>query len=222
MPPAPSNPGEGAPAFTYRFLHRIEPAGVERFLAVQERLMSAAHRYPGFVAETVPTPLGRESHGQRLLYQSELSFASPDAFMGWMDSRERRALLSPAEQGGYRYEGSSDWDGYAQWLQGSVDGELPAWKVNLIVLLVLYPSVMVLGVLLKPLPLDFPTALLLGNVCSVALTGWLLVPWASRLLQPWLEGSLGRRGRSLTLAGILLALVLMLQLFRTLPATRVA
>lgn len=165
-------------------------------------------------------PLGKEENGEGLLFQSELSFASPAHFMGWMDSQERRDLLNPAEHGGYRYVGSSDWDGYARWLSGAVSRQVPAWKVNLIVLLVLYPTVMVLGVVLRPLPLDAPTGLLLGNLCSVALTGWLLVPWASRLLQPWLEGTATRRARSLTLSGILVALFLMLQLFRALPATR--
>lgn len=64
-----------------------------------------------------------------------------------------------------------------------------------------------------------PTGLLLGNVFSVALTGWWLVPWVSRRCRPWLEGTGSRRGQRLTLAAILASLVLMLQLFRALPAT---
>lgn len=220
MPASPAEPSGQAPPFTHRFLHRVEPAGVAAFLAVEARLMAAARRHPGFVAETVPTALGREAHGGRLLYQSELSFTTPGTFMGWMDCQERRDLLSAAERDGYRYEGRSDWEGYARWL-GETAGRpaVPTWKVNLLVLLVLYPTVALLRVLLKPLPLDGPAGLLLGNVCTVALTGWWLVPWVSRLCRPWLEGTASRRHQRLTLASILVALGLMLQLFRSLPAT---
>ncbi len=193
--------------------------GGAAFLAMEDRLMAAARRHPGFVAETAPAPLGREPHAGRLLYASELSFTTPRAFMGWMDCQEPRDLLSAVERGGYRYEGRSDWEGYARWLGEAGRAAVPVWKVNLLVLVVLYPTVAVLRVLLRPLPLDGPTGLLLGNVCTVALTGWWLVPWISRRCQPWLEGTASRRGHSLTLATILASLGLMLQLFRALPAT---
>lgn len=219
MPASPSEPSGQAPPFTHRFLHRVEPAGVAAFLAVEARLMAAARRYPGFVAETAPTAVGREPHAGRLLYASELSFTTPGTFMGWMDCQERRDLLCAAERGGYRYEGRSDWEGYARWLGEAGGASVPVWKVNLLVLLVLYPTVAVLRVLLKPLPLDGPTGLLLGNVCTVALTGWWLVPWVSRLCRPWLEATASRHHQRLTLASILVALGLMLQLFRALPAT---
>ena len=181
--------------------------------------MAAARQYPGFVAETAPTAVGREPHAGRLLFASELSFTTPGTFMGWMDCQERRDLLSAAERDGYRYEGRSDWEGYARWLGEAGGASVPVWKVNLLVLLVLYPTVAVLRVLLKSLPLDGPSGLLLGNVCTVALTGWWLVPWVSRLCRPWLEGTASRRHQRLTLASILVALGLMLQLFRALPAT---
>lgn len=219
MPASPAHPSETAPPFTHRFLHRVEPAGLAAFLAMEDRLMAAARRHPGFVAETAPSPLGREPHHGRLLYASELSFTTPAAFMGWMDCQERRDLLSAAERGGYRYEGHSDWEGYARWLGAAGRAAVPIWKVNLLVLVVLYPTVAVLRVLLRPLPLDAPTGLLLGNAFSVALTGWWLVPWISRRCLPWLEGSGSRLGHRLTLATLLASLVLMLQLFRALPAT---
>ncbi len=220
MPASPAHPSETAPPFTHRFLHRVQPAGVAAFLAMEDRLMAAARRQPGFVAETAPAPLGRDPHGGALLYASELSFTTPGAFMGWMDCQERRDLLNAGERGGYRYEGRSDWEGYARWLGEAGRAAVPVWKVNLLVLVVLYPTVAVLRVLLKPLPLDGPSGLLLGNLCTVALTGWWLVPWISRRCRPWLEGTASRRGASLTLVTILASLGLMLQLFRALPATR--
>jgi len=206
------------PPFHYRFLHRIAPAARSGFLELEERLRAAARGYPGFVAETLPTPLGQSENGE-LLYESALTFATLADFLGWMDSPERRGILNPAERGGYRYEGDGDWEGYARWLGEAERGRVPVWKVNLLVLLVLYPTVMVVNLLERPLPLDRPAALLLGNMASVAITGWLLVPWASRLYRGWAEGQGRRREQALALGSILVALGLMLQLFRALPAT---
>lgn len=218
MPPTRSSPDTSGPPFHYRFLHRVAPAARTGFLELEERLRTAARGYPGFVEESLPYPLGLADNGE-LLYESSLTFASLADFLGWMDSPERRNLLNPAERGGYRYAGDGDWDGYARWLGEAVRRRVPVWKVNLLVLLVLYPTVEVLRVLLRPLPLDGPSGLLLANVCSVALTGWWLVPWVSRLCRPWLEGTGSRRGQRLTLTAILASLGLLLLLFRVLPAT---
>lgn len=205
MPPTRSSPDLPGPRFHYRFLHRVPPAARTGFLELEERLRTAARGYPGFVEESLPTSLGQADNGE-LLYESALTFASLVDFLGWMDSPERRNLLSPAERGGYRYAGDGDWDGYARWLGEAVRRRVPVWKVNLLVLL-------------RPLPLDGPSGLLLANVCSVAVTGWWLVPWVSRLCRPWLEGTSSRRGQRLTLTAILASLGLMLLLFRSLSAT---
>ncbi|MCP9797779.1 MULTISPECIES: hypothetical protein [Cyanophyceae] len=219
MPLTRSAPDTQGPPFHYRFLHRVAPAARTGFLELEERLRTAARGYPGFVAESLPLPLGQADNGE-LLYESALTFATLADFLGWMDSPERRSLLNPAERGGYRYAGAGDWDGYARWLGEAGRQRVPVWKVNLLVLLVLYPTVELLRVLLRPLPLDGPSGLLLANVCSVALTGWWLVPGVSRLCGPWLEGTGSRRGQRLTLTAILVGLALMLQLFRAMPATR--
>lgn len=218
MPPTRSSPDVPGPPFHYRFLHRVAPAARTGFLELEERLRTAARGYPGFVEESLPMSLGQADNGE-LLYESALTFATLADFLGWMDSPERRSLLNPAERGGYRYAGDGDWDGYARWLAEAVRRRVPVWKVNLLVLLVLYPTVTVVNLLLRPLPLDPPAALLLGNVASVAITGWLLVPWASRRYRDWAEGMGSRRRRAFALASILAALGLMLQLFRSLPAT---
>lgn len=221
-PPIAADP-PGGPGFDYRLLHRVPATAVAQFLALERRLQAAVQDVPGFLGESGPRYVGRiqGQPAQRSihLYESILRFDGLQSFLQWMDSPIRRAILEPSEQQGYAYEGSADWEGYARWLAQSVRGRVPLWKTNLLVLLVLYPTVMALTMALHGLPWDFPAKLLLGNVCSVAITGWLLVPWVSRLYGPWAEG-LGSRGqRALALASMVGLLVAMLQLFRSLPAT---
>ncbi|WP_411875948.1 hypothetical protein [Vulcanococcus limneticus] len=213
----------GAPGFDYRLLHRVPATAVPQFLALEKRLQAAVQDFPGYRGESGPRYVGRirGQAGQRTvhLYESILRFDGLQGFLQWMDSPIRRAMLQPAEQQGYGFEGSADWEGYSRWLALSVPGPVPLWKTNLLVLLVLYPTVMGLTMALHGLPWDFPAKLLLGNVCSVAITGWLLVPWASRLYGPWAEGRGPRWQRALALASIVGVLVALLQLFRSLPST---
>ena len=65
----------------------------------------------------------------------------------------------------------------------------PVWKINLLVWLALYPSVMILIVIgdgsLGRLPL--PLNMLISNAITVAITGWWLVPWLSRRYENWLQ-----------------------------------
>jgi hypothetical protein len=84
----------------------------------------------------------------------------------------------------------------------------PTWKVNLLVLLCLYPTVLILNSLIDPLGLGYSSSILVGNMCSVALTGWLLVPAAQRLYGRWISGRSGRRASQLTLLSIATLLLL--------------
>ena len=67
--------------------------------------------------------------------------------------------------------------------------QTPVWKINLLVWLAFYPSVMILiligqnskGVL--PLPLN----MLISNAIIIGVTGWFLVPWLSQRYSRWLQ-----------------------------------
>ena len=65
-----------------------------------------------------------------------------------------------------------------------------AWKMNMLVLLMLYPVVFVFGALVQnPLlvghGMPFWLALFIGNVVSVTLLNW-LVPWSARRFGWWI------------------------------------
>ena len=50
--------------------------------------------------------------------------------------------------------------------------------------------------------MGYSSSILVGNICSVALTGWLLVPGAQRLYSRWISGRNSRRGNQLALLSI--------------------
>jgi antibiotic biosynthesis monooxygenase (ABM) superfamily enzyme len=86
----------------------------------------------------------------------------------------------------------------------------PSWKMVLTVLLGLYPTVMLLTVLVGPFtaPLGLAVAMLIGNALSVSILQWGLMPPLTALLRPWLKANAGRR-RALSAGGLCLILVLL-------------
>ncbi len=103
--------------------------------------------------------------------------------------------------------------GFEQWFRddkGTASGA-SVWKMDMIVLLLLYPIVFLFGVFVHTpifmgvLKLPFPVALFLGNVVSVGLTGF-LVPWVATRFGWWLNPAGNTVRTNLLGAGVILAL----------------
>jgi hypothetical protein len=74
---------------------------------------------------------------------------------------------------------------------------------------------MTFGILLhRPSYIDFPTWMLFANTFSVAFTGWIAVPWISRVYQQWLEGKGTKNQEAIALATIVIILLGIVQVFR--------
>ncbi|BAQ66284.1 hypothetical protein [Geminocystis sp. NIES-3709] len=201
--------------FEYRFIHRINPLAYDNFLQSQEKLRTQAKNYPGYISENFPILV---EEGETLVFETILRFDTPEHCINWIDSKERRELLYGVENNGYQFKGEANFESYTRWIKQSVSNPSPVWKINLLVLLVLYPTVMLFNLLLKkPSSIDFPTWMLFGNFCSVAITGWFAVPWVSRLYQKWLEDKGTKKEQLLALISIFLALFILLQIFRHIP-----
>lgn len=196
--------GHDDSTFAFTADHRVEPGAEGAFLDAMARLFAAEARAPGFLSHDGPTQVAT---GPPLIYRSSSRWSDLDRWVGWMDSPQRRRLLQQAHQAGGGFQAHTNWRGYALWLARSTQGPPPAWKINLLVLLVLYPSVLVMARLLRDLPADPPTTLLLANIATVSLTGWWLVPLVQRLYGGWLErrpGSYWRWAAPLSIAAVLL------------------
>jgi uncharacterized protein len=123
-----------------------------------------------------------------------LSFDTEADLQAWLDSPVRKQLVEEASPMTEEFHTRIARTGFDQWFpQSSSRGPRPAaWKMNMIVLLTLYPIVCLFSHFVqKPLLVDradLPLAVgfFLGNIVSVLLTS-ILVPWASKHLDWWLQ-----------------------------------
>jgi antibiotic biosynthesis monooxygenase (ABM) superfamily enzyme len=85
--------------------------------------------------------------------------------------------------------------GFGAWFAGldtGPEGEPPpSWKMAMTVLLGLYPTVMLIALLVGPYltPLGMAVAMLISNTLSVAMTQWIVIPPLMNALGPWLRAN---------------------------------
>jgi hypothetical protein len=120
-----------------------------------------------------------------------LRFDSEANLHAWMNSPERLKLLKEAEPFIEELHTRIVRTGFEQWFEITDHGSRPsAWKMSMLVLLMLYPAAFLLNILVqKPLLSDhgvpFWLALFVTNAGCVVSLNW-LVPWASRRFGWWL------------------------------------
>jgi antibiotic biosynthesis monooxygenase (ABM) superfamily enzyme len=174
--------------FEYHFEQHIDPKYLDRYYRFSDRMKQMASQREGFVS------LERQlikQHPDQCVFRTTMRFNHPQQCMSWLDDPERRRLLlQEEEETGFRFKGRANWIGYGRWLSSRIRRPVPTWKVNLMVLVTLYPTAMLLTPILHGL---FPkasgaTLMLVSNALCVAATSWLLVPAASRAYRRWLEG----------------------------------
>lgn len=191
-PPGPQQKVHLVPlATTFIIEHTIPVDSRADFLALDKSLDEAVRKAPGFVSvELEEMPSARPGE---INYRTTLTFESQDALVAWIDSDLRHDLITNARKTfQYGYALKSTVRSFDAWFPSPdtpADDRPETWKMNVLVLLTLYPTVLALGPLLRPLTKnqDFATAMLLGNMCSVAITGWFLIPIANKWYGTWLQ-----------------------------------
>jgi antibiotic biosynthesis monooxygenase (ABM) superfamily enzyme len=144
-----------------------------------------------------------------------LRFDCEANLQAWLASPQRHQLLAEAEPLTVEFHTRMAQSGFEQWFRDVTPAGAPApaaWKMNMIVLLTLYPVVFLWGLfvgtplLTNRLHVDFPVALFFGNVFSVLVTSY-LVPWTANRLSWWLNPpQAGRDLANLKGAGLLIAI----------------
>ncbi len=198
-------------------VHRVPPDCSERFLEWQRGISAAVTAFPGYQATDVYPATNEQQQWVVILH-----FANPEALRGWLESPVRAEWLTKLRGEEARFQQKTLPSGFGMWfagLFGPSDTPLPpAWKMALVVLLALYPTVMLLMILVRPYtdPLGMAAATLIGNVLSVALLQWAVTPALQIVLAPWLRAR-GPQGRAVTLIGlgvVVLVLIGLMFLFR--------
>jgi len=175
------------------FTHKVAPEKVDAYLEWRRRTIAAQAHYPGYLATEFFEP-----HGKFDEWVDIVRYDSTKDLDDWMQSKERSNLLK--ELGHivesvheHRVTGLEGWFAVNRGPGMTTTSGPPAWKQALAVLFALYPTVMLLGYL-NPLmhSLAFPVQMMIGNILSVALLTWLVMPWVSRLLAFWLNAPPGQ------------------------------
>jgi len=201
---------------------RVKAGKEAEYRAWERKIAAAQSKAPGLQGYRFepPVPGVQEDFVAILRFDSEVNLKA------WMESPERKALIAEADPLTEEFHTREVRAGFEQWFTeaGSSGAPLPVWKMDFLVLLLLYPIVFLWGVwvgtpyLDKQLHMSFAVALFLGNIVSVGLTGF-LVPWtANRLFGWWLNPTGPNRMRThlLGAAIILILYAVMVVAFRQL------
>lgn len=212
-----TNPEDQKAPFEYVFEQEVRAAKVDRYYALSSKLHALASQQPGFIHQDRRL-VTQEANLCR--FETILKFDTAEHCISWLDNPQRRHLLNLEEQeANFTFQGHGNWDGYSRWLSSRLTTQPPKWKVNLLVLLTLYPTVMVLTPILH-LTLkgfSFPSVMLISNALCVAATSWVLVPFVSRFYLRWLDGDLNTTNRALAVASLVLLLAILLIVCQSLP-----
>jgi uncharacterized protein len=175
------------PLVTVAVSHSVAEADVDEFIAWQDRLRLAESGFAGFRGSELFRPLPGVQDEWTALYRYD-SAADLDR---WLVSDERKKLL--AEGGKFADFHSRTIDNsFGNWFAFDTDGhQAPPpsdVKTSIAVWVGLYPTVVLLSLLLWPLKMPLWLNLLVGNLCSSFVMSFLTMPhYVNPLLSRWLR-----------------------------------
>ncbi|MFG2194071.1 antibiotic biosynthesis monooxygenase [Streptomyces sp. NPDC048639] len=169
--------------------HDVPPERAEDFQRWQEKVLKAQQSFPGFMGSEMFRPVAGVQDNWVVAFR----FDTREHLDRWLDSGTREKLLDEGRGLFTSYDVrkvGSPFSGWFRFEEGTEKGIPPNWKQAMTVLLALYPTVMVLnltvGFELNNLGVTAWFGLFIGNVCSVALLTWVLMPLVTRVFDRWL------------------------------------
>ncbi len=187
---------------------RVKPGREADYLRWEQKVAAAQSRAKGLQGYRFEPAVP----GVQEDFVAILRFDSDANLQAWLASPQRQSLIDEAAPLTAEFHTRLAQSGFEQWFRDATPQGAPApaaWKMNMIVLLTLYPVVFLWGLLVgtpilaRGLGLDFPLALFVGNAFSVMVTSR-LVPWTAARLGWWLNPpDAGRRQANLSGAALL-------------------
>jgi antibiotic biosynthesis monooxygenase (ABM) superfamily enzyme len=166
---------------------RIRPRDREEFVALHEDAVDRLRRFDGFLGSELLPPV--EGVQDDLVIVA--SFASRRDLDRWLDSDSRREWVDLIDD---LVEGERTLNvvgGFGGWFPANaVTANGPKrWKQAVAVFIALFPTVLVITYirgLIAP-DMNVVAAILVGNVLSIIVLTWVLMPSVTRLLGGWLS-----------------------------------
>jgi antibiotic biosynthesis monooxygenase (ABM) superfamily enzyme len=198
-------PGPAGPPVSTVVVQRVPADRVQRFLECQRGLTEAAERFPGCRgSELYPPP--DDGHSE---WVAVLHFDDHEAFDCWLGSPERAEWVKKLRDEIGDFQLKTLPSGFGAWFAGLEIGPEeeppPSWKMAMTVLLGLYPTVMLLALLVGRhlSPLGMAVSMLIANTLSVATCQWVVMPPLMNVLSPWLHANSPNK-RVLSIGGLAL------------------
>lgn len=182
--------------------HRVAPDRVEEFLAWQKRVDEAESTFPGFRGSEVFRPIEGVQDDWIISYR----FDTAEHLDAWLTSPQRRELLGEAEQFGEFTLRKID-HSFGSWFSfgGRTDPPPSDFRTSIAVWVGLYPTVVLLSLLLRPLGMPLWLGLLIGNLLSSFVMTYVTMPYyVNPLLGWWLKPAQPQRQSRATLRGALI------------------
>lgn len=189
---------------------RIKPGQEAAYRAWEQRIAAAQSKARGFQGYRFEPPVP----GVQEDWLAILRFDTEANLQAWLDSPERLKLLQDAQPFTEEFHARIARTGFDQWFPLPAGGAPPpaVWKMNMVVLLMLYPVVFLFGFFVQTpyltgrAGLPFAVALFIGNIVSVVVVNY-LVQWTSARAVWWLQPT-GPNRRRIEIAGTAMVLAL--------------
>ncbi len=169
--------------------HDVRPGREREFRHWQNKVRKVQEKSPGFMGLELFEPIPRV----QAKWVAVFRYDSREHLEEWLDSETRAKLLEEGKDYFAAYDVRKIRSAFGSWFRFDGEGEEgipPNWKQAMTVLLALYPTVMVLnltvGHQLDTAGLPGYLSLFIGNVLSVSILTWLLMPLVNRLFAFWL------------------------------------
>jgi antibiotic biosynthesis monooxygenase (ABM) superfamily enzyme len=184
--------------------HRVAEDKVEEFLAWQKRVDEAESVFPGFRGSEVFRPIP----GVQAEWIISYRFDTAEHLDAWLTSERRRELLGEADHFGDFSLRKID-HSFGSWFSFGDKSEAPpsGFRTSIAVWVGLYPTVVLLSLLTRPLGMPLWLGLLVGNLLSSFAMTYVTMPYyVNPMLGWWLKPLVGQRDSSVTARGVVLVL----------------
>lgn len=176
-------------------MHRVKKHQIEAFIDLEaESFVPAAKKYPGFVGGAlIPSGVDRE------VWWTILRYETADQLNAWLASTDRAEQLPRLrellEEDFSTARGRSPFGAVVR-LVGGAPQTSPEWKIVMLVVSVLFPTVIIMLRFLNPVLTDLhlqPGIIaLVGQLIATAFVTSLWMPWMSKAFSWWIDPIDGR------------------------------